>query len=199
VRAATDTHLVVYSVIEKRDENGHRAWSYHQVLVDVRNGETPRFLDDCAQRSRLVFSAAGSAIIHAGCADSLDTHSGTDRPSADLWVRDLETGVERLLARLDTEVVGIWPFARPGRILVRGNDRRYFVVDLDGAVRAIDFTVSGGSGPATGWSFRAWVGDSGALLWNRAGRRPNRRHSLAYYDLDAGTGRIIVESECGLC
>ena len=97
----------------------------------------------------------------------------------------------------------MWPSARTGRILVRSNDRRYFVVQPDGAVRPIEFTVSGFSGPATGWSFEAWVGDHGALLLDqsryRAGQGRMRRYRLAYYDLDAGEGRIIVESECGPC
>ena len=206
VRAATDTHMVVYSVIQKRDDSGHRTRSYHQVLLDVRNGETTEFLDACAQHSPLALYAVGSAIIHAGCGDAPreiqgrePPTTGSDWPTPDLWVHDLETGAERLLARLDTEVVGMWPSARTGRILVRGNDRRYFVVEPDGGFRPIDFTVSGGSGPATGWSFEAWIGDGGALLWDRAGRRLDRRHRLAYYDLDTGAGRIIVESECGLC
>ena len=111
VRAATDTHMVVYSVIDKRDESGRRMSSYHQVLVDVKNGETTEFLDDCAYFWRVVVSVDGSAIIHAGCGDQ------GDWPSPDLWVRDLETGAERLLARLDTEVFSMWPSARTGRTL----------------------------------------------------------------------------------
>ncbi len=192
VRAATDTHMVILRVLRRRTERGRLAISYHQMLVDARNGEITGFLDDCAGRSGVVVSVDGSAIVHVGCTEPFN------EPDPEVWVRDLESGAERLLARLHTGVRLLRPTDHSGSILL-ASARGYFVVEEDGTVQPIDFMVSGGLGPARGWSWRGWVGDRGALLWDRAGRRPNRRHRLAYYDLDAGEGRIIVESECGRC
>ena len=194
VTVATDTHLVVRRVVRRRNERGRMSSSTYDVIVDLRSGATEAFFDDCPEARSAILAADGSTIIHSGCAGP------SDESGPELWARDLESGDERLFARLDVGALLMRPSPRGGRIFVHGQGRNYRVVENGGTFRPVDnFVVSGGLGPATGWSFEAWIGERAALLWDRTGRSPDRRIRLAYYDLDAGEGQLLLESRCGGC
>lgn len=167
-------------------ENGSRDTDRELLLVDVATGGTESLSALCAARAfTLDFVQEGEALVYSKCA--------TDGSRSELWLRNLENGVERMLTEVPGAVDSVRSYDEGQRFLVQvdtgaprasGHRFRSFVVEQNGARTEVDFSrIEAETGPGGAWRITSFLDAHHVLLARRVARN---HYEYVRFDLRSG-------------